>query len=38
MRRRKVPGLIGLLPRKADYDEYREIMGDLKIHITVAPK
>ncbi len=25
-------------PRKADYDEYREIMGDLKIHITVAPE
>ncbi len=25
-------------PKKSDFDEYREIMGDLRIHITVAPE
>ncbi|HZJ57200.1 MAG TPA: N-acetylglucosamine-6-phosphate deacetylase [Clostridia bacterium] len=25
-------------PKKSDYDEYREIMGDLRIHLTVAPE
>lgn len=25
-------------PKKSDFDEYRDIMGDLKIHLTVAPE
>ena len=25
-------------PEKSDFDDYREILGDLKIHITVAPE
>ncbi len=31
------PDLI-TIPQKSDFDEYKDIMGDLKIHMTIAPE